>query len=111
MGRWAQARRRQSVLPLAGPSGPPPAPTLDATSGDLLQTATGSDDTGGTCELEYALAVGGPFEKVDQSYWEAVNNWGDNGSLQGYYYRCREVGNGVAYVGASEYSNVVNLTV
>lgn len=109
MGRWAQARRRGRTAPPAGPAGPPPAPGLDASGGSLLQTATGGDDTGGTVELQNALLEEGPFEDLDSAAWEAVRNWGPNYELEGFFYRAREVGNGVDYVGSSDWSNVVEI--
>jgi hypothetical protein len=107
VGRWAQARRRQSVLPTGGPAGPPPAPLLRIAANHLFQDAQGGDDTGGTLEVEFSDSEFGPFEQWDTAAWVAVKAWGSLGGFEGSYFRAKEYGNGLSYVGASEFSATV----
>lgn len=104
MGRWAQAKRRGGRGGL-GPSLPaPPAPTLSEDAGDLIQTAGGDDDTGGTIYLEEALAEGGPYTPRGSHAWASPWAWGTAAEFTGSWLRGYEVGNGVAYAGQSPYS-------
>ena len=66
---------------------------------------------GGTVELQ-GSEFSDPYEwaEYDSAAWAAVKDWGANVAIDAYFYRAREIGNGVAYVGESEWSNIVDLT-
>lgn len=105
MGRWAQARRRQSVLPVGEGPGPPPAPTLTIEGGILVVTATGVDDPGGLLVLYYALAEVPPVEPFDSSNWVRVWDVLPEEELSPGFYWAQQEGGGVAYSGFSVLSD------
>ena len=110
MGRWAQASRRGGGIAPAAAIGPPPAPLLSLVQERLLQLATGGDDTGGGVVIECRADPEVEWEFLDALAWSASVDWGPQGNFAGFYWRVKEVGNGVAYVGDSPYSEVLDLT-
>lgn len=110
MGRWSQARRRASPPALSGAPGPPPAPTLGQEGASLVQRAQGGDDTGGRIELQQSLVLPYEWEDCTDDAWTPVKVWGNTDTLGLHYYRCRERGNDLNYVGYSEWSNVALLS-
>jgi hypothetical protein len=109
VGRWAQARRRQSTLPTGGGLGPPPAPLLAIAGGGLTQTAQGGCDAGGIIAL-YRREIGlEEWELYVDDPWEAVKWWGPVEELAGYEYRALENGNGLSYSGDSLWSNELSI--
>ena len=107
MGRWAQSRRRQSAPPANAAAGPPPAPVIAFTVPGIVQTAMGGDDTGGIVELQFSEDAGASWDQWNTGAWAAVVNWPDTNWVAGTLWRAKEVGNGVAYVGDSNWSNVL----
>jgi len=93
--------------PAAGPAGPPPAPALRLDVGHLAQYATGSDDTGGMLHLFRSDDGNPPWVEVTSVFWVAICDWTAEAAPPTGYYRGNEVGNGVAYVGTSAYSNTL----
>lgn len=108
MGRWAQARRRASLLPTQPALGPPPAPVLAVVGSDVVQTAQGADDLDGSVRLEYSEGEEIPFQEWDNHQWNRVHNWGPAENFGGYRLRAIQVGGGSAYVGESEPSNILD---
>lgn len=109
MGRWAQSRRRGGCAPPAASLPAPPAPDLVVEDGELFQSATGGDDTGGQVRLYTSYNGDPPWVLDSQVAWESVHNWGDISTWDGQYVRATEVGNGVAFSGESEPSAVVHI--
>lgn len=109
MGRWAQAKRRGGRLRVIGAPTAPPAPLLQIIANDVVQTATGDDDTGGGLELEVSPDGVTEWESWDVGVWTAAQTWGTVAAMQGFWYRGREYGNGVAYVGTSDWSAVLEV--
>jgi hypothetical protein len=111
MGRWAQAKRRGGHA--AQPSAPtaPPAPLLSIVGPNLVQTAQGAADPGGTVELWMSeTEVGGYGQISGPNPWAAVYSWGPwAGYPEGFYY-VKETGNGTVYVGTSLPSNILQQT-
>lgn len=108
MGRWAQARRRNSAREVAAVLAPPPAPLLSKDEGFINQTAQGADDTGGLCQLQSSPDGLDPWTPIDSDGWVAVYHWGYSGDWGSVFLRAREVGNDVAYSGASAWSNILD---
>ena len=108
MGRWSQARLRGSVGLGAGPAGPPPAPVLDDSSGDVIQTAQGQDDTGGTLVLETSEDGGDNWDVWEAAAWAASKNWGNSAQFDLLLVRAKEVGNDITYIGESPPSNTLD---
>ena len=67
----------------------------------------GGDDTGGTVELQFSEDAGENWDQWNADAWAAVVNWPDASWGAGTLWRAREIGNGVAYVGYSNWSNVL----
>lgn len=111
VGRWAQARRRGSGTAPAVVLGPPPVPLLTEIDDQVVQTATGLDDTGGTCQLQFRELPEGAWEDQDSTAWSSAVVWFDVEGAAAGDYRCREIGNGSTYSGASEWSAVFSILV
>lgn len=109
MGKHSTYRKRGSAGPVFTELGSPPAPLEYFWDGDLAQSATGEDDTGGFCRLYFSGAPGGPFTLYSATPWESVINWSAVANPEPGYYRCTEVGNGIAYSGESAPSNVLHV--
>lgn len=109
MGRWAQASRRGGGIVPAAAIGPPPAPLLDIVEGRVLQLATGGDDTGGICELQFSPDGEEDWEQFDVLEWVASADWGSVVDREGFFWRAREIGNDVAYTGPSTWSAILDL--
>lgn len=107
MGRWAQARRRGSAAPPTVVLGPPPAPVLSREGNELLQQATGLDDTDGTLQLWESMSGLPPWIMISQDAWSAAYYWSDTLLTVGRYYRVTETGNGIVYAGVSDKSESV----
>jgi hypothetical protein len=105
MGRYAQAKRRGSVVSSGVALPRPPAPLLNDIANQLRQSATGGDDTGGFVTLYWGAAPGGPYEVRELRAWSAAVDWADLGDLGEGYYVGTENGNGLAYSGESLQSN------
>jgi hypothetical protein len=71
----------------------------------LYQIANGDDNIGGWNQLWLGDNPGGPYALAFTETWQSSRDWGDVGDLPTGYWVAREVGNGVVYVGASEFSN------
>jgi hypothetical protein len=67
-------------------------------------TAQGADDTGGVVRLYYSELNPEPTVELDNTAWVAEWDYLDIGACDPGYYRAREEGNGVAYVGLSPFS-------
>lgn len=109
MGRYAQARRRGGVGGAGGGLLPPPAPLLLNIAGHVSQRATGADDTGGLVQLQYSNSEGLEWAEAGEDNWVHEYDWGLAALFEGSWLRGREVGNGTAYVGSSEWSNILEL--
>jgi hypothetical protein len=82
---------------------------LVVTDIQLLQSATGSDDFGGTVSLFYSADGIVPFALVQKKDWQSVADWGDPGALDFGHYYGSETGNDSVYHGESSPSNVIVL--
>jgi hypothetical protein len=109
MGRYAQARRRGRGAPVTGALGPPPAPGFTNEQGQLLQTASGLDDTGGEVHLWFGPTSDGPWYFTGFDYWAAVHDWGATYEFDPGWYATTEAGNGVVYAGESALSAAIHL--
>lgn len=107
MGRYSQSRRRGRSPSAASGLAAPPAPVLSNPGGDVFQAAQGADDTGGTVRLYGAEYTEGPYYLLDEDTWAATVAWGLQEQWPGQFLRATEVGNGIAYQGESEPSNVL----
>lgn len=107
MGRYAQARRRGGTPP-TGPGIPaPPAPVLSVDDGSVHQHAQGLNDDGGRVVI-YATDPGDiNWLEFGNEVWVSNQDWGVVGLFEDLILRAKEVGNGVDYVGDSEWSNVL----
>jgi hypothetical protein len=65
------------------------------------------DDFGGTCQLWYSVDGSYPFSLVNSAPWQHDLAWSDAGDLDAGSYYALEVGNGTAYLGASQKSETV----
>jgi len=108
MGKWCQQRKRGSSVGIHLP--PPPRPVLEDLGTEVLQTATGLDDTGGTCGLETSDDDGLTWDFAGSPPWEDLFIWGASDDFAGLLLRCRETGNGITYSGHSPWSLVLDLS-
>lgn len=106
MGKWSTYRKRGgSTAPVA--LGPPPPPVLYFDDPDMHAQATGGDDTGGSFQSFHSVNEGGPWFPFDNEPWGPDVFFGESPLPGLNYYRAKEVGNGTAYVGDSDWSNVL----
>jgi len=108
MGKWAQQKKRGSSVGIHLP--PPPRPLLRDIADEAVQTATGADDTGGTCTLQTSGDGGLSWDFADTRAWEEEIVWGDVGDFTGLLLRCWESGNGTVYQGDSPWSLILDLS-
>lgn len=107
MGRYAQARRRGGVGGAGGGLLPPPAPVLVNIAGHVSQRATGLDDTGGRMQLQQREGGTEEWAEAGDEPWAHEFDWGVVGLFEDNELRAREVGNGVDYLGNSEWSDIL----
>jgi hypothetical protein len=107
MGKWATYRKRSRPTATA-PLGPPPAPLLTTQVNSLFQIAQGADDTGGAISLWYRELEIDEFQLIASAGWEPGMNWSNEVETLEGYYKATEAGNGTAYVGTSDFSNVLH---
>ena len=107
MGKWATYRKRgrAPVSPTLIPAPPAPVVALVGTEGTI--TAQGADDIGGRVSVEGALDPGGSWLELDNQPWQRVQPFSTDDYDPYTYYRARETGNGVVYLGQSPPSNTV----
>jgi hypothetical protein len=110
MGRWATVRRRSSSAVSAAPLGPPPAPSLDVVENFLIQTNSGLPNNGGTITLYTSPDGLAPWTVEYSVAWELVRDWGPIAGLPELFLAADSIGNGIAYSGPSEKSNVYDNT-
>jgi hypothetical protein len=107
MGRWATSRRRGGGPEFSSGLTLPPAPQLDTDGSNLIQTATGADDSLGTIRLYESVTQFGLFTLAGTNAWQAVFDWATLSPTVQKWYRATEVGNGIAYAGESPPSAAV----
>lgn len=108
MGKWSTYRKRGTPSAAAA-LGPPPKPYLEIFEADVVQTAAGADDTGGTCNLESSDDAGLTWDWVAVEPWLGGVLWGPAAQWQGLLLRANETGNGTTYAGVSEWSTVLEI--
>jgi len=107
VGKWCQQKKRgtSSDVGLV----PPPAPFVHETAGDLIQDATGLDDTGGLLRLFEGPTEWGPWTLYGQVDWDPSWDWGAVVGFTGPYIVATETGNGLTYAGESPPSDAFAL--
>jgi hypothetical protein len=89
----------------AVPLGPPPAPSLDAVGGFLIQTNSGVNNAAGLCSLYHSPDGLDPWTLAVDFPWQLVFDWGDLATLPEEFLAVTSTGNDIAYVGESARSN------
>jgi hypothetical protein len=107
MGKWATYRKRGGSTGSTVALTSPPVPSLYIEGGLIKQSARGGDDTGGQIRLQQSDDGNDPWYQVDSGAWVATKTWGTVVQYFGYWLRCYEIGNGIAYAGNSPYSAVL----
>jgi hypothetical protein len=87
---------------------PPPAPSIDDVGGFLIQTNSGVSNSGGTITLFTSADGEEPWTLEQSQPWALVYDWGDFAALPFLFLATDSIGNGVAYSGPSEKSNIWN---
>ena len=111
MGKYATYRLRGGgqVLHSALPS--PPAPLLFTDAGRLWANSACGSNLDGESELWVSEDGLTGWDYVASKDWAASEDWGSLAEFEPDYYRCRDLGNGLDYVGIGEWSNVVRCEV
>jgi hypothetical protein len=92
---------------LVPPIGPPPAPQIFDSAGELFSISASGSNAGGDCLLYYSVDGMTPYSFLDTAPWQPTILWGDSGDFDEGYYKSCEVGNGIDYTGIGEFSNAV----
>ena len=111
MGHHATYRKRGSAAAQVLTLPKPPAPTLTYLDGSLTQTATGLEDTDGQLKLYYSVVEGGPFTPETIAEWMPSYDWSEQLTIDPGYYMAAEIGNQTVYLGESDPSNMVHVTI
>lgn len=84
---------------------PPPAGILESAGGNLIFFGGGADDFGGLVQVERSLTGADPWESAGEFGWDSPVLIGTLVEIGAYWFRAREVGNGVVYEGTGPYSD------
>ena len=109
MGHHAQYRKRGSC-----PSGnpfltAPPPPLLEHIGNNIRVTAVGGNDVGGSIDFQVSYDHGATWQGDIGGPWAAQQNLAVANWQAGNALRANETGNGTNYVGASTFSNTIQL--
>ena len=107
MGHYATYRMRGGGQSLDPPIGPPPAPTIYNTAGELFSVEAAANNYEGTGDLYFSNDGVAPYQILISGEWAATIFWGDTSEFSDGFYKSLTVGNGTNYVGESELSNFV----
>ena len=110
MGKYATYRLRGGGQSLVPPIGPPPAPTIVVSAGELFSVEAAVDNYGGTGDLYFSNDGVSPYGFLVSEEWAPTILWGGTGDFSDGFYKSLTVGNGTNYLGESELSNFVIVT-
>ena len=107
MGKWSTYRKRGAPV-VAILLRPPPTPRLEVLIGNVVQTTTGLGSPGGKCLLYESYDGGTIWTEADNVGYLSPYDWGDIAAYEGIMIKAAEVGHGVNYNGASEWSTILD---
>lgn len=101
MGKWATYRHRGTAAYAVANIQAPPAPTLSRPAGVITVGSLAARDQGGSLIIETSEDNLAPWELKQTKPWAASQTFGPESAYSGLYYRAREIGGAVDFIGSS----------